>query len=117
MRISLGYLDPGDESELLLARARRQRERVELEPICDRDTLRELQTMVEEVHLSEAVAAYAQVRGNITSPRVSLEDGAKFKGSIEMDPQAVQGALGAGRGAAPKGPSAAPGVPSRDEAG
>jgi cytoskeletal protein CcmA (bactofilin family) len=48
----------------------------------------------------------AQVRGNVTSPRVNLEDGAKFKGSIEMDPQAVQGALGAGRGAA-KGPAPA----------
>jgi cytoskeletal protein CcmA (bactofilin family) len=32
----------------------------------------------------------ATVRGNITSPRVSLEDGAKFKGAIEMDPQAGQ---------------------------
>jgi cytoskeletal protein CcmA (bactofilin family) len=53
----------------------------------------------------------AQVRGNITSPRVSLEDGAKFKGSIEMDPQAVQSALGAGRGStASKGPSTAPGA-------
>jgi cytoskeletal protein CcmA (bactofilin family) len=53
----------------------------------------------------------AQVRGNITSPRVSLEDGAKFKGSIEMDPQAVQSALGSGRGAAAsKGPSTAPGA-------
>jgi hypothetical protein len=31
---------------------------------------------------------------------VSLEDGAKFKGSIEMDPQAVQGVIG--RAAAPK---------------
>jgi len=30
----------------------------------------------------------ARVRGNVTSPRVSLEDGAKFKGSIEMDPEA-----------------------------
>lgn len=30
----------------------------------------------------------AQVRGNIASPRVSLEDGARFKGSIEMDPEA-----------------------------
>jgi cytoskeletal protein CcmA (bactofilin family) len=30
----------------------------------------------------------ARVRGNIASPRVSLEDGAKFKGSIEMDPEA-----------------------------
>ena len=36
----------------------------------------------------------AQVRGNVTSPRVSLEDGAKFKGSIEMDPQAAQNVIG-----------------------
>lgn len=28
-----------------------------------------------------------RVRGNIVSPRVTLEDGAKFKGSIEMEPQ------------------------------
>jgi len=39
-----------------------------------------------------AIRKSAQVRGNVTSPRVSLEDGAKFKGSIEMDPQAVQNA-------------------------
>jgi cytoskeletal protein CcmA (bactofilin family) len=39
----------------------------------------------------------AQIRGNITSPRVSLEDGARFKGSIEMDPQAVEAALGTKR--------------------
>ena len=36
----------------------------------------------------------AQVRGNITAPRVSLEDGARFKGSIEMDPDAAKTALG-----------------------
>lgn len=36
----------------------------------------------------------ATVQGNITAPRVSLEDGARFKGSIEMDPEAVQSALG-----------------------
>jgi cytoskeletal protein CcmA (bactofilin family) len=36
----------------------------------------------------------ATVRGNITSPRVSLEDGAKFKGAIEMDPQAGQNVIG-----------------------
>lgn len=41
-----------------------------------------------------AIRKGAQVRGNVTSPRVSLEDGAKFKGSIEMDPQAVQGSSG-----------------------
>ncbi len=40
----------------------------------------------------------AQVRGNITAPRVSLEDGARFKGSIEMDSESVDKALGTGRG-------------------
>lgn len=48
----------------------------------------------ERVHIRKS----AQVRGNITSPNVSLEDGAKFKGSIEMDPQAVQNALGSRQG-------------------
>jgi cytoskeletal protein CcmA (bactofilin family) len=40
----------------------------------------------ERVHIRKS----AQVNGNVTSPRVLLEDGAKFKGSIEMDPQAAQ---------------------------
>ncbi|MCE7902030.1 MAG: polymer-forming cytoskeletal protein [Gammaproteobacteria bacterium PRO9] len=39
----------------------------------------------------------AKVRGNITSPRVSLEDGATFKGSIEMDPESVKSVLGTGQ--------------------
>jgi len=38
----------------------------------------------------------ATVKGNITSPRVSLEDGAKFKGAIEMDPQAGQNVINRG---------------------
>ncbi|HEY8521905.1 MAG TPA: polymer-forming cytoskeletal protein [Gammaproteobacteria bacterium] len=50
----------------------------------------------------------AQVRGNITSPSVSLEDGAKFKGSIEMDPKAVESALGSGRGGLESQKSAQP---------
>jgi cytoskeletal protein CcmA (bactofilin family) len=41
----------------------------------------------------------AKVRGNITSPRVSLEDGATFKGSIEMDPESVKSVLGPSSGA------------------
>jgi MoxR-like ATPase len=84
VRISLGYLDPADESELLLARARRRRERVELDAVCDRDTLRELQAMVEEVHLSEAVAAYAVslVGATRTSPQLSL--GASPRGSLAL---------------------------------
>ena len=47
----------------------------------------------------------ATVKGNITSPRVSLEDGAKFKGAIEMDPQAGQNVINRG---APQPQRAAP---------
>ena len=38
-------------------------------------------------HEQAVVRASGEVRGNITSPRVSLEDGAKFKGSIDMEPR------------------------------
>lgn len=36
----------------------------------------------------------ANVRGNITSPKVGIEEGCKFKGSIEMDQAEVDKALG-----------------------
>ena len=32
------------------------------------------------------VSKSGRVRGNIIAPRVTLEDGAKFKGNIDMDP-------------------------------
>jgi cytoskeletal protein CcmA (bactofilin family) len=47
-----------------------------------------------------AIRKNAQVRGNITAPRVSLEEGARFKGSIEMDPEAIEAALGKNRSGA-----------------
>ncbi|WP_018954011.1 bactofilin family protein [Thioalkalivibrio sulfidiphilus] len=40
----------------------------------------------------------ANIRGNITSPKVSLEEGARFKGAIEMDAQAVEEAMGTKKG-------------------
>lgn len=36
----------------------------------------------------------ARVQGNVIAPKVSIEEGAHFKGSIEMDPAAVEKALG-----------------------
>lgn len=49
-----------------------------------------------DLYASERIVVHAnaQVRGNITSPRVAIEEGARFKGSIEMDPSAVEKALG-----------------------
>jgi len=48
-----------------------------------------------------AIRKSATVLGNITAPRVSLEDGAKFKGSIEMDQAAVKSAVAIADTAAP----------------
>ena len=39
-------------------------------------------TAIEKVIISKS----GNVRGNIVAPRMTLEDGAKFKGSIDMDP-------------------------------
>jgi cytoskeletal protein CcmA (bactofilin family) len=68
----------------------------------------------ERVHIRKS----AQVKGNVTSPRVSLEDGAKFKGTIEMDPQAVQTATAARSSMGNARPAAAakPMVPGKLEA-
>lgn len=45
------------------------------------------------------------VQGNITAPRVSLEDGAKFKGSIDMEPKGDARGGSVGRGVESKGPA------------
>ena len=45
------------------------------------------------------LSASCTVRGNIITPRMSLEDGAKFKGSIDMDPGSSTGKSGGGSGA------------------
>jgi cytoskeletal protein CcmA (bactofilin family) len=49
-----------------------------------------------DLYASERIVVHisANVRGNITAPKVGIEEGAKFKGSIEMDQGAVEKALG-----------------------
>jgi cytoskeletal protein CcmA (bactofilin family) len=62
-----------------------------------------------DLYATERVTVHvnARVQGNIFAPRVSIEEGAHFKGSIEMDPAAVEKALGIGADnkAAPKRPT------------
>lgn len=67
-------------------------------------------TLEGDLYGSERVAIRksGQVRGNIVSPRVSLDDGGRFKGTIEMDQQAVDKAFGNTGRAAPA-PKAEPG--------
>jgi cytoskeletal protein CcmA (bactofilin family) len=49
-----------------------------------------------DLYATELVSVHvnARVKGNIVAPKVSIEEGAHFKGSIEMDPAAVEKALG-----------------------
>ena len=49
-----------------------------------------------DLYAAERITVHvnARVQGNIIAPRVSIEEGAHFKGSIEMDPAAVDKALG-----------------------
>ncbi|MEX1198308.1 MAG: polymer-forming cytoskeletal protein [Pseudohongiellaceae bacterium] len=49
------------------------------------------------------ISATGNVRGNIVTPRMSLEDGAKFKGSIDMDPASSgEKTAGASQGGSPQ---------------
>jgi cytoskeletal protein CcmA (bactofilin family) len=41
-----------------------------------------------------AIRKGGSVKGNIISPRVALDDGARFKGTVEMDQSAVDSAFG-----------------------
>ena len=45
------------------------------------------------------IRASARVTGNVVASRVSVEEGAHFKGSIDMDPESVEAALGKTSGA------------------
>ena len=54
------------------------------------------------------ISKLGSVRGNITAPRVLLEDGAMFKGSIDMDPGDT------GAKAAPQAPREAAAFPPKE---
>ncbi len=55
-----------------------------------------------------AVRKSGSVYGNLTAPRVTLEDGCKFKGSIDMDPQSAERARAAHARASEPKPVAQP---------
>ncbi len=84
MRISVGYPAHEDERRLLLERADRRTDEVELKAVCDRVTLLELQRAVEEVHVSEPVAAYMVDIVAATRDAAQLQVGASPRGSLAL---------------------------------
>ena len=84
MRISVGYPGHDDERRLLLERADRRADAVELNVICDRETLLELQRAVEEVHISEPIASYMVDIVAATRGAAQLQVGASPRGSLAL---------------------------------
>jgi MoxR-like ATPase len=84
LRVSIGYPAPDDERRLLLERAERRADAVDLQVVCDRETLLGLQRAVEEVHVSEAIAAYMVEIVSATRDAPQIQVGASPRGSLAL---------------------------------
>jgi MoxR-like ATPase len=84
VRIAIGYPSEYAERDILLERARRRRERIELEPICDQQALRAMQAAIEEVHVAPPLAEYAVAIARATRDSPQLAVGASPRGSLAL---------------------------------
>ncbi len=84
LRMSVGYPSRDDEWELLAARAERQRDEVDLEPVVDRETLLTMQAACEVVHVSEPVGLYMIDLVAATRNAQSIQVGASPRGSLAL---------------------------------
>jgi MoxR-like ATPase len=84
VRIGVGYPERDDEIEMLNRRLERGRDEPTLEPVVSASELLEMQDALEQVHVSEPIAAYLVdlVAATRTSERLSV--GASPRGSIAL---------------------------------
>ena len=84
VRITIGYPSEDAERDILLERSRRRSERIELEPVCDRQALRAMQAAIEEVHVAPPLAEYAVAIARATRDSPQLAVGASPRGSLAL---------------------------------
>jgi MoxR-like ATPase len=84
VRIAIGYPSEDAERDVLLDRARRRQERIELEPVCGRQELLAMQAAIEEVHVAPVVAEYAVAIARATRDSPQLAVGASPRGSLAL---------------------------------
>ena len=84
VRIAIGYPSEDAERDILLERSQRRRERIELEPVCDRQMLRAMQAAIEEVHVAPPLAEYAVAIARATRDSPQLAVGASPRGSLAL---------------------------------
>jgi len=83
-RLAVGYPSVDDETEILLRRAARQREAVELKTVIDATTLRTLQHTVETVFVDPTLARYMTEVAVATRDSSRTEAGASPRGSLAL---------------------------------
>ena len=84
VRVTIGYPSEDAERDILLERSRRRSERIELEPVCDRQALRAMQAAIEEVHVAPPIAEYAVAIARATRDSPQLAVGASPRGSLAL---------------------------------
>jgi MoxR-like ATPase len=84
LRMSVGYPSRDDEWRLLEARAERQRDEVDLQPVVDRQTLLDMQAACEDVHISEPVGLYIVDLVGATRAAQSVQVGSSPRGSLAL---------------------------------
>jgi MoxR-like ATPase len=84
MRIDVGYPAREDEWEMVARRLERAADEVTLEPVLGREDLLELQSALEDVHVSEAIGYYIVDIVAATRASRRLQVGASPRGTLAM---------------------------------
>ncbi len=84
IRVRVGYPEPEEECRILAQRGARQREQIDLKAEIGAEQLVQLQSAVELVHTSEAIAAYIVSLTSATREHPHVQVGASPRGSLAL---------------------------------
>ncbi len=84
LKFGLGYPDIDQETEIVIRRAQRRQERVDLNRILDGQLLVQIQQAVEAVHVDPAVARYMTMLVSATRDSPKAQAGASPRGSLAL---------------------------------
>ncbi len=84
LKFGLGYPSVEQEAEIVLRRAHRRQERIELQRILDGATLSRIQQAVEAIHVEAAVAHYMAALVHATRESSRTQAGASPRGSLAL---------------------------------
>ena len=84
VRLAIGYPSRDDQQAILLRRAERTRDEVDLKPVIDRETLLRMQREIELVHVADSVAYYIVDVVEATRVSPSVQVGASPRGALAL---------------------------------